>query len=170
MSKGSAKFANVRYGCLTWGFTQPHQPHRMPNACSSRDQWCDEAHASIASRHGGSFWKNARPAGASTAGVGPIGRPHLRHALERPTWRYRDIDSSSESRASSKLPSWCLLPSVARHISHAPPRGPGILRIGQSCAISRYGISTSSKGSALVRHPGPQRIFPSSEGAGRCLT
>jgi hypothetical protein len=31
-----------------------------PSAWSSRDQWCDDAHASMPSRHGGSFWKNAR--------------------------------------------------------------------------------------------------------------
>jgi hypothetical protein len=36
-----------------------------------------------------------RRTGASTAGVGPLGRPHQHRALERPTWRY--INSSSES-------------------------------------------------------------------------
>ena len=28
--------------------------------CSSRDQWCAEAQASIPTRHGDSFWKNVR--------------------------------------------------------------------------------------------------------------
>jgi hypothetical protein len=31
-----------------------------PSAWSSRDQWCDEAQASMPIRHGSSFWKNAR--------------------------------------------------------------------------------------------------------------
>src|SRR5215471_6863736 len=39
-----------------------------------------------------------RRAGASTAGVGPLGRPHLRHALERPTWRYRGRLSTSTAK------------------------------------------------------------------------
>ena len=40
-----------------------HQPHRYDlSACSSRDQWCDEAQASMPTKHGGSFWKNARTA------------------------------------------------------------------------------------------------------------
>jgi hypothetical protein len=30
------------------------------NACSARDQWCDDAQASIPTRDGGSFWKKVR--------------------------------------------------------------------------------------------------------------
>ena len=37
-----------------------HQPTVWPSACSSRDQWCDEAQASMPTRQGGSFSKNAR--------------------------------------------------------------------------------------------------------------
>src|SRR5262249_3239323 len=37
-------------------FGGSHQPNRS-SACNSRDQWCDEAHASIPTRHGGSFSK-----------------------------------------------------------------------------------------------------------------
>jgi hypothetical protein len=36
-----------------------------PNVCSSRDQWCDDAQASIPTRHGGSFWKKSQDVSAS---------------------------------------------------------------------------------------------------------
>ena len=39
---------------------RPINYHLRPNACSSRDQWCDEAQASMPTRQGGSFSKNAR--------------------------------------------------------------------------------------------------------------
>lgn len=37
-----------------------HQAPGVPDACSSRDPWCDEAHASIPTSHGASFWKKAK--------------------------------------------------------------------------------------------------------------